>query len=200
MKKTILISALIFGFISFAKNSQAQVSIGLNINIGSQPLWGPVGYDYVDYYYLPDIDVYYYVPRHQYIYLTNGRWIFAASLPVRYRYYDLYSGYKVVINEPRPYLHADVYRTRYAPFRGRRNAQVIIRNSDEPKYYVVKGHPKYNGHDNGNHNGFFKGDNGNGGGNGIGRGNDRGNGGNGRGNGGNGRGNGGGNGRGHGKH
>jgi len=176
---------MLLGVLAFNKSSQAQVSIGVNVNIGSQPVWGPVGYDYVDYYYLPDIDVYYYVPRHQYIYLSGGRWIFTASLPVRYRSYDIYSGYKVVINEPRPYLHADVYRSRYAPYRGRRNAQVIIRNSDEPKYYVVKGHPKYNGHDNGNHNGAFKEDNG---------------GGNGRGNGGNGRGHGGGNGKGHGKH
>ena len=187
MKKIILIATIFLALLTSSKNSQAQVSIGLNVNIGSQPVWGPVGYDYVDYYYMPDIDVYYYVPRHQYIYLSSGRWIFAASLPVRYRSYDIYSGYKVVINEPRPYLRADVYRQRYAPYRGRRNAQVIIRNSDEPKYYVVKGHPKYNGHDNGNHNGAFKDDNGNGGG--CGKGNE-----------GNGKGHGGGNGRGHGKH
>ena len=185
MKKIILMVVTLLGLIAFTKSSQAQVSLGVNINIGSQPVWGPVGYDYVDYYYLPDIDVYYYVPRHQYIYLSNGRWVFAASLPVRYRSYDIYSGYKVVINEPRPYLHADVYRSRYAPYRGRKNAQVIIRNSDEPRYYIVKGHPKYNGHDNGNHNGAFK--EGNGGGNG-------------RGNGGNGRDHEGGNGKGHGKH
>jgi hypothetical protein len=178
MKKIILIITILFTFVTATKITQAQVSVGVNINIGSQPVWGPVGYDYVDYYYLPDIDVYYYVPRHQYIYLSGGRWIFSAYLPVRYRSYDLYSGYKVVVNEPRPYLHANVYRTRYAPYRGRHD-QVIIRNSNEPKYYVVKGHPKYNGHDNGNHNGGNK-----------------------NGNGGNGRGNGGGNGKGkgHGKH
>lgn len=41
-------------------NAKAQVS--LNINIGSQPVWGPTGYDHVDYYYFPDIDAYYYVP------------------------------------------------------------------------------------------------------------------------------------------
>jgi hypothetical protein len=139
---------------------------------------------------MPDIDVYYYVPRRQYVYLSGGRWIFAMSLPTRYRAYDLYTGYKVVINEPRPYLHADVYRVRYAPYRGKRNEQVIIRNSDDPKYYVVKGHPKYNGHDNGNHNGWDKG-NGNNGGN-------HGNGGGSEGNHGNGHG--GGNGKGHGKH
>lgn len=182
MKKPLLIASVLFLSFAFSKNSQAQVSVGINVNIGSQPVWGPVGYDYVEYYYLPDIDVYYYVPRHQYVYLSNGRWIFSLSLPVRYRHYDLYRGYKVVVNEPRPYLRDDLYRVKYASYRGRRNAQVIIRNSDEPKYYVVKGHPKYNGHDNGNHNGGFR--------NGNGRGNGHGNGG----------GNGGGNGRGHGKH
>jgi len=193
MKKTILAIVVFFGAIACVKNSQAQVSVGLNINIGAQPVWGPVGYDYVEYYYMPDIDVYYYVPRRQYVYLSGGRWIFAMSLPTRYRSYDLYTGYKVVINEPRPYLHADVYRVRYAPYRGKRNEQVIIRNSDDPKYYVVKGHPKYNGHDNGNHNGWDKG-NGNNGGN-------QGNHGNGGGNEGNhGNGHGGGNGKGHGKH
>ena len=177
MKKTIFATVVFFSAIAFVKNSQAQVSIGLNVNIGAQPVWGPVGYDYVEYYYMPDIDAYYWVPRHQYVYLSGGRWVFALSLPPRYRSYDVYSGYKVVINGPRPYLHADVYRVKYAPYRGRRNEQVIIRNSEEPKYYVVKGHPKYNGHDNGNHGGV-------GAGNGGGRGN----------------GNGGGNGKGHGKH
>ena len=161
MKKIIFVSTILFTLVILTQKTQAQVRVGVNINIGSQPVWGPVGYDYAEYYYLPDIDAYYYVPRRQFIYLSNGRWIFSASLPVRYRNYDLYSGYKVVINEPRPYLHAGVYRTRYAPYRGRHD-QIIIRNSDEPKYYVVKGHPKYNGHDNGNHNGWKKNGKGNG--------------------------------------
>ncbi len=149
MKKFVLVTTILFAIVFPTRNTQAQVSVGVNINIGSQPVWGPVGYDYVEYYYLPDIDVYYYVPRRQFIYLSNGQWLFSLSLPVRYRAYDIYSGYKVVINEPRPYLHANVFRTRYAPYRGRHD-QVIIRSSNEPKYYVVKGHPKYGGHDNGN--------------------------------------------------
>jgi hypothetical protein len=138
MKKIILGAVILFAFAVAAKNSQAQVKVGVNINIGSQPVWGPVGYDYVDYYYLPDIDAYYYVPERQFIYLSNGRWIFASSLPVAYRHYDLYSGYKVVINEPRPYLHPNVFRERYARYKGKMNEQVSIR------------------HDNGNHNGWNK--------------------------------------------
>ncbi len=64
MKKLIIIGLLgVIGMIS--RPAAAQISI--NVNIGSQPLWGPVGYDHVDYYYLPDIESYYSVPRQQFI-------------------------------------------------------------------------------------------------------------------------------------
>ena len=167
MKKLFLILLVAAGSV-FSKPATAQVSV--SINIGSQPTWGPVGYDYVDYYYLPDIETYYYVPRHQFVYLSNGKWIFATSLPSRYSYYNLYSGYKVVINEPRPYLHFTTHRVTYAKYKGNNGRQVIIRNSNDPKYYVVKGHPKYNGGNNGNGNGHGNGNNGNGHGNGKGKG------------------------------
>jgi hypothetical protein len=85
------------------QGSKAQVNV--NVNIGAQPLWGPTGYDVVEYYYLPDLQMYYYVPSHRFVYLNGSNWVFARSLPARYRGYDLYSGYKVVINEPKPYLH-----------------------------------------------------------------------------------------------
>ena len=142
MKKLFFILLVATGSL-ISKPATAQISV--NINIGSQPVWGPVGYDYVEYYYLPDIEVYYYVPRHQFVYLSNGRWIFATSLPYRYRSYNLYSGYKVVINDPRPYLSFTTHRVTYAKYKGNNGRQVIIRNSNDPKYYVVKGHPKYNG-------------------------------------------------------
>jgi hypothetical protein len=156
MKKMIICAAVLLSAATF-KQASAQIRVHVNLNIGSQPVWGPVGYDYAEYYYMPDIETYYYVPSHQFIYLSNGRWIFSASLPPRYRNYDLYSGYKVVVNEPRAYLHFDDHRSRYASYRGNRS-QVIIRNSNEPKYYVVKGHPKYR----------YRGNNGNGRGNGRG--------------------------------
>src|SRR6478735_10855999 len=100
MKQIFLIALLgMMGLIPF--QSSAQVSV--NVNIGSQPAWGPVGYDHVDYYYLPDIESYYYVPKRQFVYLSNNNWVFSTRLPSRYRHYDLYSGYKVVINSPSPY-------------------------------------------------------------------------------------------------
>jgi hypothetical protein len=137
MKKIILITGIVIAFTAFTRSANAQVNV--HVNIGSQPTWGPAGYDYVDYYYLPDIESYYYVPRHQFVYMSNGRWIYSRSLPSRYRGYDLYSGYKVVVNEPRPYLRFEEHRMRYAPYRGNRT-QVVIRDR----------------HDNGRHNGWQK--------------------------------------------
>lgn len=91
---------------------KAQVS--LQINIGSQPNWGPRGYDHVDYYYLPEVESYYYVPTRQFVYLERNRWVHRKSLPSRYRNYDLYGGRKVVINQPRPYLQHHVYQSSYS--------------------------------------------------------------------------------------
>ncbi|HEX7906378.1 MAG TPA: hypothetical protein VF487_21035 [Chitinophagaceae bacterium] len=142
MKKMILALSLFLSVAGFT-NAKAQVGVNVNINIGAQPVWGPIGYDYVDYYYLPDIETYYYVPTHQFIYLSGGRWVFAYSLPPAYRGYDLYNGYKVVINQPRAYQYYSTDKVRYGRYRDN-HSQMIIRGSNNPKYYVVKGHPKYN--------------------------------------------------------
>ncbi len=122
---TFLFSVLVF------KQADAQLSISFNIS--SQPRWGPVGYNYVQYYYLPDIDCYYYVPTRQFIYLSGTEWIYSSILPPMYRTYNLYNGYKVVINEPHPYLNHSYYHSRYASYRGR-IGQSIIRDSRDPRY------------------------------------------------------------------
>lgn len=143
MKKLVLCIVILLTVATF-KNADAQVRVNVNVNIGAQPVWGPVGYDYVDYYYLPDIETYYYVPTRQFIYLSGGNWVFAYGLPPAYRTYNLYSGYKVVVNRPKAYLYHDTYKVKYKGYRGN-HSQVIIRNSNDPKYYVVKGHPKNKG-------------------------------------------------------
>ena len=84
-----------------ANISSAQINV--SINLGSQPVWGPTGYDYVEYYYLPDIEVYYYVPKHRFYYYENNKWIYRSSLPSRYSNYDYYNSYKVVVNEREPW-------------------------------------------------------------------------------------------------
>jgi hypothetical protein len=163
---------------SFQKTT-AQLGVKVNLNIGSQPTWGPVGYDHVDYYYMPDIDAYYYVPQRQFIYLEGGRWIFATSLPPQYRGYDMYHGYKVVVNEPRPYMHPDVYRVKYREYKGR-SGQPIIRDSHDERYknngrnngeHQDNGNGKNKGHGNGNNGNGKEHGNGNGKGHGNGHGN-----------------------------
>ena len=93
---------------------QAQVS--LNVNIGEPPSWGPVGHTEVNYYYLPDIETYYDVPARQFIYYNRGTWIRSKYLPRPYRNYDLYGGYKVVLNDYRgnsPYAHFKNHKVKY---------------------------------------------------------------------------------------
>jgi hypothetical protein len=132
MKKLIITVAILFSMLLFTKKADAQISI--SINIGSQPTWGPTGYNHVDYYYFPDIDCYYYVPNRQFIYLSGSSWIYSQSLPPQYRNYDLYNGYKVVLNGvQKPYLQNNVYRSKYSSYRGRKG-QAIIRDSHDPKY------------------------------------------------------------------
>jgi hypothetical protein len=132
MKRIGVVLLLITGCSLATMQANAQVSV--SVNIGTQPQWGPVGYDRADYYYLPDVEAYYYIPRKQFIYLDAGRWIFAASLPGRYHGYDLYGGYKVVINEPRPYDHFYDHRSRYARYRGWNGRQDCIRDYHRPRY------------------------------------------------------------------
>jgi len=129
MKKIILISAIILSAVCY--KAEAQVSV--NINIGSQPVWGPVGYDYVNYYYLPDLGVYYDVPRGLFVYFDYGRWNYGPALPASYGRYDLYHCYKVVINDRDPWMRNDYYRYHYGSYRGR--YQPVIRDSRDNRYF-----------------------------------------------------------------
>ncbi|SFW86958.1 hypothetical protein [Chitinophaga sancti] len=139
MKKIVLITCLVAIGSIYSYKADAQVRFNVNVNIGSQPAWGPEGYDYAEYYYMPDIDAYYYVPERQFIYLEDSRWVFAPALPPRF-HYDLYRGYKVVVNEPRPYLRPEFCRDRFAGYRGAWGRQSIIRDSRNPRYFAAQPH------------------------------------------------------------
>ena len=145
MKKLVLLIAIcLCGLMS--QTSYAQVSIRANIAL--QPIWGPVGYDYVDYYYLPEVEAYYNVPTHMFYYMENGRWVNRPYLSGRYRNFDLYNARKIVVNEPRPYLRHQQYRTRYANARGY-NRAMSIRDSHDSRYYVIGNHPMHSQYNNG---------------------------------------------------
>lgn len=97
----------------FTNVSNAQVAV--NINIGTTPAWGPVGYTETRYYYLPDIETYYDVQLGRFIYYEGG-WVQRAYLPVRYKNYDLYGGYKVVLtdyNGSTPYILFKEHKNKY---------------------------------------------------------------------------------------
>jgi hypothetical protein len=137
MKKLILM-VLVASATAIYQPAKAQVN--LQINIGSQPNWGPRGYNHVDYYYLPEVESYYYVPTRQFVYLERNRWVHRKSLPARYRNYDLYNGRKVVINQPRPYLQHHTYQANY----NRSTVRYDQVRHNEHKY--AKKHHKYDRH------------------------------------------------------
>jgi hypothetical protein len=139
MKTLKLIALALFLFAS--TTNHAQVSI--NVNLGTPPQWGPVGYSEVSYYYLPDVQSYYDIHAQQFIFLSNGVWIRSHNLPNRYRNYNLYNGYKVVLNDyhgSRPYGHYKQHKVKY--YKGY--------NKGYQKNYRTAAN--YNNHNNGNHN------------------------------------------------
>lgn len=131
--KTLKLLAL--GIILFASSAiHAQVSV--SVNIGTAPSWGPVGYSDVNYYYLPDVEAYYDIRATQFIYFNGGRWTRSRYLPGQYRNYDLYNGYKVVLNDyhgSRPYMNYRNDRVKY--YRGYQGRpQRNIGNNDRREY------------------------------------------------------------------
>ncbi len=136
----LIILIAVFCLSGISNTLVAQVNV--NVNLGSQPIWGPTGYDYVENYYIPEMDVYYNVPQHRYYYLDRGLWIGRASLPVRYRNHSLFNVYKIVLNDPQPWHHHKIHKEKYYKFKGRHN-QMFIRDSRDKKYFIVKGHPQH---------------------------------------------------------
>jgi len=98
-----------------AGSTQAQLSV--HFNIGAPPMWGPAGYEQARYYYLPDVEAYYDVQSSMFIYYEGRNWVHRSYLPGRYKNYDLYGGYKVVMKDYRgntPYSNFNEYKKKYA--------------------------------------------------------------------------------------
>jgi len=128
--KILLFLAALFLIISLNINAQVRV----NININSQPQWGPDEYDYVEYYYLPEIGIYYYAPEAKFIFRKGNRWVYAYNLPYQYSHVNLYNTYKVVINEPKPYLRNSYYASHYKKYKNYHSRQVSLRDSKNPRF------------------------------------------------------------------
>lgn len=149
--KKLLYFTLLIGGLFITQSAEAQIRV--NINIGAQPLWGPVGYDYVRYYYMPEIDVYYNVASRKYTYYQGNRWVTKSKLPGRYRNFDLYRTYKVVINDQNPWSYHKRHRSDYGRY-ARNYHQVVLRDAPHRhhdrrapvKYKKDKKSNKHRGH------------------------------------------------------
>lgn len=81
------------------------------------PDWAPP-YDNpsgVQYYYIPDIECYFDVWHHEYVYMDNGSWVYSRELPPIYAGYDLWHSHIVVLDYRvhRPWMHHELYANHY---------------------------------------------------------------------------------------
>jgi hypothetical protein len=158
--KTLKLIAL--GIILFASSTiHAQVSV--NVNLGTAPAWGPSGYSNVDYYYLPDVEAYYDIRATQFIYLNGGTWTRSRYLPGQYRNYNLYNGYKVVLNDyhgSRPYSNFKSHKVKYYKgYHGKPQKSIGSNRKNNNKVYKSNGN---NGNQNNGGHKEGKGNNGHG--------------------------------------
>ena len=89
---------IIIGIILFL-SCAVQAKVIDSVYVGTAPPWGPAGYSDARYYYLPDVEAYYEIQSTMFIYQDKGLWVRRPFLSKQYRNYDLYRGYKVVMNE-----------------------------------------------------------------------------------------------------
>ncbi|MDP2159492.1 MAG: hypothetical protein Q8K02_03355 [Flavobacterium sp.] len=116
--KCILLGLLLNNF-----TMQAQVSV--NVNLGTPPFWAPADRVEVQYYYLPEVDVYYDVPAQRFIYIRNGRWHRSAALPARYRGYNLNGANIVYLTDYRGNAPYKLHKQHKVKYRNRGNAYVV---------------------------------------------------------------------------
>ena len=145
-KNTLYPMILILSLCAFQTTINAQVAV--NVNLGSPPVWAKTAPVEVQYYYLPDIETYYDVPSHRYIYLRNGSWYRSTSLPPRYKSYDLYHSRPIYLTDYRGNTPYTFYKEHKVKYKGNGKWK---RNGNDNGLH--KGKDK--GHDNG-HNGKGK--------------------------------------------
>lgn len=126
MKKLTILSAIaLSGLIYSTANAQIGIHVGFHFGtpvythqrvVVQEPVYSEPAEVYNsgdDYYYLPDVDAYYSVNEQCYYYNDGENWISAAYLPGAYRDYDWRSVRRYEVRSPFPYMHDDVYRSRY---------------------------------------------------------------------------------------
>lgn len=133
-----ILKLFVFGLL-FITSTQAQVSV--NVNLGTPPVWAPANAVASQYYYLPDVDMYYDVPAQRFLYVKNGKWVRAERLPARYSGYNLRSGTVVYLTDYRgttPYVFHKNHKVKYVGKHYHPKKQKIKHNNGK-----AKGHKKH---------------------------------------------------------
>lgn len=138
--KTLFVSLVVLSGLFIAGSANAQVH---NVGIRNS--------HHADYFYLPDIDMYYYIPGEQFVYLSDNHWIFSRHLPSAYRDYDFAHGQRIYVNGMNPYMHHDVHIELYG--HGNGHHEVVS---------GYGGHGNLYGHGGGHENSFSHGGGGHG--------------------------------------
>lgn len=102
------------------------------------PSWAPyyANVNSVPYYYLPDIECYYDVSSHNFIYMENGNWLFASQLPSSYSWYDFNNTFIVILdsNVYQPWMHHHFYVSNYPKYYYYTTFRETYKNTSNPVY------------------------------------------------------------------
>ena len=104
---TIIVLTMMSGFGTFSL--QAQVVKYTN------PVWAPVYYSGVRYYYIPDIETFYDLTNQDFVYLDDGQWLFSYGLPPMYAGFDLFDAFVIALDVDvfQPWMHHQFYVSNY---------------------------------------------------------------------------------------
>lgn len=112
----IICAVCIISLYNITSSTVIAQNIGVRVDVVA-PSWAPYyeNVGQVQYYYLPDIECYYDVWKHEFAYLEDGYWMFGATLPAIYSWYDLNNAFVVVLNNNvhEPWMHFHYYVAHY---------------------------------------------------------------------------------------
>lgn len=111
----------------FALQSNAQLSVSININANTNRVYeteqrhvhvhdSRCGHrEVVEYYYYPEIEVYFDINTSAYLYYTSNGWVRSRYLPRHCSHYDFQRGYRVGLDYhgQRPYTHYHNHKKMY---------------------------------------------------------------------------------------
>jgi len=102
----------------------------------TSPAYTSVYYNPYDYYYYPNLSVYFHISSGYYYYREGTNWRRVRTLPSRYSL-DSRNRVQVVIKSGKPYVKHDTHRTRYTTrpyYKPNNKRNIIERKSNSNRY------------------------------------------------------------------